>query len=241
MRRVFTGASLLAAVLAVLCIFPQTSLDIFQESLFQHYRLVQQDPFLDIPKPRIVWVDPASLVRHEYTSRPHLESLLQYLQSLPPSSMVPIPVVTVSSPRVILDGHHRVAASRILGLKRIPVWEVDDADELGNWDTTLVRCYSRANGLRMPLSEVTGRARGGSIDWGIKGTRHVVFLQSSSSQQTGSMSNPRHIELALERVTPRIEWRLWLRGGPLQDTESHSRQEDSIGTWLPSDTVVAAA
>ncbi|KAH6572621.1 hypothetical protein BASA61_006768 [Batrachochytrium salamandrivorans] len=123
----------------------------------------------------------------------------------PPNAPVPIPVVTASYPRVILDGHHRVAASRILGLKWIPVWEIDDLDEIGNWGKTLVRCYSQTNGRRMALHEVTRRAREGNIDWGVKGTRHVAYLPSSQPQTSGDM----HFEVVLERVTPRVEWGLW--------------------------------
>ncbi|OAJ37572.1 hypothetical protein BDEG_21579 [Batrachochytrium dendrobatidis JEL423] len=164
------------------------------------------DPFLDIPTPRIKWVDPIRLVRHEHTSRAHLESLLAYLQTIPPNSPIPVPVVTASHPQVILDGHHRVSASRILGLKLIPVWEVDDLDEIDNWDKTLVRCYAQSNGLRMALHEVTRRAREGNIDWGIKGTRHVAHFPLSRPQASGEM----FIEVALERVTPRVNWGSWI-------------------------------
>ena len=148
-------------------------------------------------------MDPSTLIRHEYTSRPHLESLLRHLNSLSHDALVPIPVVTKSSPHVILDGHHRVAASRVFGIPLIPVWVVDDADEQSNWEETLVRCYSRQDHRRMPLQEVVESARTGRIDWGIKGTKHVAKLAVESGMQ---------MEIELERVTPRVLWGVWKSG-----------------------------
>jgi hypothetical protein len=150
------------------------TLDIFSASLFMHYRH-EIPPFFELPQQQIKWVDPKLLLRHEDTLRPHLEALLSHLYALKNDSEVPIPVISTSSPFVILDGHHRVAASRILNLKKIPVWQINEFEEEIDWDESFVKCYSRSNGSRIAMKNLIQSARNGRIDWGIKGTRHVYF------------------------------------------------------------------
>ncbi|KAJ3158089.1 hypothetical protein HK101_001398 [Irineochytrium annulatum] len=160
-----------------------------------------EDPFFDFPIPEIRWIDPTTLVPHEHTSAPHLQNLLHHLHTLSPDSPLPIPVCTSSEPRIILDGHHRVAASLSLGLTRIPVWVVDDAEEDRDWDGALIKVYAARDGSRMRLREVVEGARAGRVDWGIKGTRHVAVVSSDGK------------EVTLERVTPRVLWGVWAAGG----------------------------
>lgn len=181
--------------LVVLSLQFGTTLDIFTNSLFQYYRPML-DPFFELPVQIIKWIDPRILIRHEYTSRPHLESLLAHLVHLDNESLVPIPVVSTSSPFVILDGHHRVAASRILNIQKIPVWMVNEFDEELDWNNSFVRCYSRTTGQRMALKTLIQGAREGRIEWGIKGTKHVAVVN--------------HVELELERVTPSVRWGDWV-------------------------------
>lgn len=150
------------------------------------------------------------LVRHEYTSRPHLESLLSHLQSIDPDTPIPLPVVTTSFPPVILDGHHRVAASRIFGLKKIPVWQVDESEEVQDWEHTFIRCYSRNDGARMSLKSIIDGARAGRIDWGIKGTRHVAVLELTEGVDGMPTTDTTLLELELDRITPTIKWKLWM-------------------------------
>ncbi|KAJ3118605.1 hypothetical protein HDU96_000066 [Phlyctochytrium bullatum] len=159
------------------------------------------DPFFEFPTPKIRWIDPRTLVPHENTSQSHLLALINHLYTLNPSAPLPIPVCTESEPRIILDGHHRVAASIALGLSRIPVWVVDDEEEKRDWDNALIKVYARSDGERMRLEEVVTGARRGRVEWGIKGTRHVAVVSSDGK------------EVTLERVTPRIEWGIWASGG----------------------------
>ncbi|KAJ3075559.1 hypothetical protein HK102_005576 [Quaeritorhiza haematococci] len=187
-----------------------------------------QDPFFRFPTPRISWLPPESLVPHEHTSQPHLEALLSHLAVLPTTSLLPIPVVTASSPRVILDGHHRVAASKALGIRRIPVWEVDVEDEGGIWwaseggegenggrdigmeaeeRRTSLRCYSRQDGRRIRIADVVKGARKGRVDWGIKGTKHVAVVTTDGR------------EVPLVKVTPRIMWGVWRSAGKTNATD----------------------
>ncbi|KAI8906344.1 hypothetical protein EDD86DRAFT_248625 [Gorgonomyces haynaldii] len=144
------------------------------------YRIT--DPFIELPPQPVKWVDPRILIRHEHTSRPHLESLLTHLQTLEPEAMVPLPVITTSTP------------------PRIPVWQVNEFEEELDWDNSFIRCYSRQDGKRMRILDMVTSAREGRIEYGIKGTRHVAVIHNKDSET----------ELELERVTPRIPWKEWM-------------------------------
>lgn len=110
--------------------------------------------------------------------------------------------------------YHRVAACMSLGMKRIPVWEVDVGDYSDGESSvpapmtifdrlyledkkTFIRCYSRLDGIRIPVADVARNARNpGSQLFGIKGTRHVAVIGDNE-------------EVTLEQVTPRIEWSMF--------------------------------
>ncbi|KAJ3163628.1 hypothetical protein HDU86_000211 [Geranomyces michiganensis] len=161
---------------------------------------------------------PASLVPHESTNPAHLALLTRYLATIPPDTPVPLAAVTKSFPHVILDGHHRVAAARALGLKKIPVWVVDDEKEdniSGNSSDISstsskalqqlpprnpeVRCFDARSGERILLKTVAGMARAGGEGFGVKGTRHVVLGPGGEMR-------------LLEEVTPRLPWADWTCG-----------------------------
>lgn len=149
------------------------------------------------------------MVPHEHTSAPHLQNLIEHLQTLPFSELVPIPVITLAAPRVILDGHHRVAASIFLDIDFIPCWTVDDEDEERNWEHSRIRVYNRTDGSRMRLKQVITSAREGRIDFGIKGTRHVAVVGMEKSERQ------------LDKVTPRVKWGQWISGGKDYSKHSH--------------------
>jgi hypothetical protein len=199
--------NILKPLTVVIIFLSQCSLDIYPESLLIHYRHLITDPFLEIPKQNIEWKNPKLLLRHEYTSRPHLESLISHLSTIDMATAVPLPVITSTAPHVILDGHHRVAASRILGLKKIPVWVIDESEEIRDYNSSFVRCYSRTDGTRMALKDLIYGARKGRIEWGIKGTRHVAIIGKKDK-----------MEVELERVTPRLSWKEWQMGEPIENT-----------------------
>lgn len=102
-----------------------------------------------------------------------------------------------------------------MGMKRIPVWEVDVGDyspkdsKVTNTapDTvfdrlyledklTFIRCYDRTDGTRIPVADVARRARTGLPLFEIKGTRHVAVIGDGE-------------EVTLEEVTPRVEWNMF--------------------------------
>lgn len=180
-----------------------------QRDNFSSYSIY--DPFYQLPVPRIRFVAPSSLVPHEHVSLSHLDKLMDYLDTLSPVIRLPIPVVTQTIPRVILDGHHRVASSLRLNLSLIPVWEVDDSDEFKNWKTTFVRVYSRKGRIR--LKDVVRGARNGVVEFGIKGTKHVAVVGQDGREEP------------LERVTPRVPWGLW-RLGNVKDIRDIATEEN---------------
>ena len=187
-----------------------------------------KDPFFQFPSPKIRWVDPERLVPHEHYSKPHLENLLRHLKFLATNVLLPVPVVTSSQPSVILDGHHRVAASIEMGIMRIPVWEVDvgilnfnqgdDDPPSGKVYTlreyldleeerTSIRCYARADNTQIKIADVVNSARKNGIGFGIKGTRHVAIVGDDG------------LEVKLEKVTPRVHWGVWKSSGRLNVSE----------------------
>ncbi|KAI8824327.1 uncharacterized protein EV422DRAFT_519755 [Fimicolochytrium jonesii] len=135
-------------LLGVLCFLlgVPTAFDIDMKQSVGNAEYVVKDPFHPFPQPQIAYVDPTTLIPHELVSEPHLARLLTHLETVDAATPVPIPVITRSQPHVILDGHHRVAASKRLGLKLIPAWVVDDEDEERDWERTFVRCYDAGVG-----------------------------------------------------------------------------------------------
>ncbi|KAJ3168529.1 hypothetical protein HDU88_001419 [Geranomyces variabilis] len=181
---------------------------------------------------------PASLVPHESTNSAHLALLTRYLATLPPETPVPLAAVTKSFPHVILDGHHRVAAARALGLLMIPVWVVDDEAEDNTSSGTSsgkalqplqprqdisaeVRCFDAHSGERILLKTVAGLARAGGEGFGVKGTRHVVL-------------GPRGEMRLLEEVTPRLPWADWTRGVNVTALATAVRPLNSEGEPTPA-------
>ena len=138
-----------------------------------------------------------------------MQNLIDHLQTLPLTELVPIPVITLTTPRVILDGHHRVAASIFLEIDYIPCWTVDDQDEELNWEDSRIRVYNRTDGSRMRMKDIITSAREGKIDFGIKGTRHVAVLGVEKIQRQ------------LDKVTPRVKWGQWVSGGKDYIYNSH--------------------
>ncbi|KAG5456658.1 MAG: hypothetical protein BJ554DRAFT_3542, partial [Olpidium bornovanus] len=142
--------------------------------------------------PRIAFVNPATLLPHEDADPERVRRLADHLRDVPPSTQIPLPVTTSTFPRVILDGHHRVAACVALGIALVPVWEVDERHEDADWENCHVRVYRRDDGSRCRLVDVVGAARRGKVDWGVKGPRHVAVTWLKGKK-----------ELDLETVAPR--------------------------------------
>ncbi len=189
--------------------------------------------------PNIMWLDPNKLVAHEYTSKEHLDKLIQYLTTASNETLVPIPVVTSSKPRVILDGHHRVAASKYFSLERIPVWVIDIGDE----DVAEVLSANRpvlVNEMNfsmddpdsvkrkrpdhtLPLLEKLERERRITFVkcYAREDGRQIPIADVAQAARTGNIGygvkGTKHMadlgegrEVVLEDVVPRLEWGFWL-------------------------------
>lgn len=102
---------------------------------------------------------------HEEVVASDLEHLVASLRS---SRIVREPILVAGGTWVILNGHHRVAALRLLGAVRAPAWVVDYADPgiaLDRWD----------DGPALTKDDVIARARSGR-PFPPKTTRHRVLL-----------------------------------------------------------------
>ncbi|KAJ3222231.1 hypothetical protein HK099_002544 [Clydaea vesicula] len=207
---------------------------------------VVKDPFFHFPTPQIRWVDPESLIPHEYTSKLGLNNLLKHLKTLSTTSPLPMPVVTSSNPPVILDGHHRVAASIAMGITRVPVWIVDIGDddppsekkksledELRiEEERTSIRCYATKDNSRIKMSDIAKSARAGTVGFGIKGRkiRLKKFTNFFSTLGTRHVAVVAHngLEVKLEKVTPRIMWGVWASSGRLNATDVIVHQKSQL-------------
>jgi L-serine kinase (ADP) len=78
-------------------------------------------------------VDIYSLKRHEEIS---YERLFEVLERIKKDGFVRNPVVADYKTRVVLDGHHRLCALKMMGLSKCPVFFVD-------YFSCLVRLYPR--------------------------------------------------------------------------------------------------
>jgi L-serine kinase (ADP) len=83
------------------------------------------------PEFRLVPVN--SLRPHERVEAEDVERLARELRA---GGLVREPIWVSNGEGVILNGHHRYAALKKLGVRKVPVWAVDYADpamELGRW------------------------------------------------------------------------------------------------------------
>lgn len=112
------------------------------------------------PEFRLVPV--ASLHPHEMVDEKDVEQLTQTLGA---SGLLEEPIWVSDQDGVILNGHHRFAALKRLGARRIPAWVIDYSDpamKLGRWSP----------GPPLEKPEVLRRGRAGSL-FPPKTSRHV--------------------------------------------------------------------
>jgi ParB-like chromosome segregation protein Spo0J len=117
----------------------------------------------------IVYIDPGELLPHEDVDPAAVQRVLADMKS---SGVFATPLLVDRSTKVVLDGHHRLWASRELGCKRIPCYCVDyledDSIELESWrpDVKLSKQMVIETGL-------AGRT------FPLKTTRHIYQLPDS--------------------------------------------------------------
>ncbi len=115
---------------------------------------------MSVPRFALVPID--RLLDHEEVDPAEVDRLVEAIRS---TGEVTDPVWVAARDHVVLNGHHRVAALRRLGARRVPAWLFDYADE-----TMALRRW----GPGPPLSkaEVVRRARAGER-FAPKTSRHV--------------------------------------------------------------------
>jgi L-serine kinase (ADP) len=112
------------------------------------------------PEFRLVPV--ASLLPHERVDESDVDRLAAQIRV---QGIVREPIWVAEADGVILNGHHRYAALRRLGVRQVPAWVVDYSDpamELGRWNS----------GPPLQKTDVIQHARSGSL-FPPKTTRHV--------------------------------------------------------------------
>ncbi len=112
--------------------------------------------------PEFRLVAPGSLHPHERVEEGDVRLLVHQIRT---QGMVMEPIWVAAGDGVILNGHHRYAALRELGVRRVPVWEVDYFDpamEVRRWNA----------GPPVDKKDVVRRARAGSL-FPPKTTRHI--------------------------------------------------------------------
>ena len=104
------------------------------------------------PSLRFVIVELDRLHGHEQI-RPAL--LVELTERIRADGVLKRPILVADRDFVILDGHHRAEALRVLGCRRIPVYVVDyDSDlvAVGTWRDAVVSVVSKADVIRRGLA-----------------------------------------------------------------------------------------
>lgn len=117
---------------------------------------------------RFELVDIEKLRGHEQLRPDLLESLMTEIRA---DGVLLKPILVAETHYVILDGHHRWAALKALGCRRVPAFLVDYFSEnvdLGLWPTAKIPSVTK--------EEVVARGRGGQ-PFTPKTTRHRVTFQ----------------------------------------------------------------
>lgn len=106
-----------------------------------------------------------TLLEHETVEPQRVDEVLHEIRS---TGVVVHPILVARESHVILNGHHRFAALRVLGARRIPVYLVDYDDgavQLDRWNS----------GPPISKSEVIAAARAGRR-YPPKTTRHTLTV-----------------------------------------------------------------
>ena len=114
---------------------------------------------------KVKLVDISKLKSHERVNKNHLKRIIREFQT---SRVIRNPVVIDRKTFVVLDGHHRVAALKILGCQKIPVMFV-------NYQSNKVRVYlRRKNLLQEIIKEIVIKRAFSGFCFPIKTTRHYI-------------------------------------------------------------------
>jgi ParB-like chromosome segregation protein Spo0J len=114
---------------------------------------------------RIILIEINKLKPHEAVNSQHLRKLVSEIKK---EGKLKNPVVVDKKSLVVLDGHHRLEALKILGCRKIPVFLV-------NYKSKEIRVYLRRKELLMKLIKeaVISRGKNGKL-FPYKTTRHLL-------------------------------------------------------------------
>ncbi len=117
---------------------------------------------------RFELVEVGRLKSHEEVRSELLESLVAEIKK---DGFLRKPVLVEDKHYVILDGHHRYEALKLLGCKRIPVYLVDYVD-----DSIYLTTWPDAKYKNVTKDEVLNMARSGKL-YPPKTTKHIVNME----------------------------------------------------------------
>ncbi len=113
-------------------------------------------------------VDPSRLRKHEKTNMGRVVLMLVLLMK---EGVFTQPLLVDAASMTILDGHHRYAAARILGLKQIPCWCVDYFNDAS------VVLAARRSAVEVSKEDVVRRGMSRDL-YPYKTTRHIYEVPS---------------------------------------------------------------
>lgn len=108
----------------------------------------------------IEFVDPAIILCNEEHNAAHAEELATAMRD---SGLWRVPILLEKESLAVMDGHHRLAAARSLGLNRVPVLRLD---------YRYVEVVASRDGFTVTPDEIVTRARLGKL-YPEKTTRHT--------------------------------------------------------------------
>lgn len=131
-------------------------------------------------RPPVELIPTRLLLAHEETVPARVEELVRVLRR---DGLVRLAIVADAKTRVVLDGHHRLAALKVLGCKRVPVLLVD-------YHRGDIRVATWRQGERPPSKdEVLRQAEQGKL-YPPKSTRH--FFPWKFQEQAVALSDLQH-------------------------------------------------
>ena len=119
-------------------------------------------------EPRFELVDIGQLKSHEETRMELLTSLVAEIKK---DGFLRKPVLVEDKHYVILDGHHRYEALKLIGCRKIPVYLVDYLDE-----AVYLTTWPEAKHTNLTKDDVLNMAKSGRL-YPPKTTRHIVRIK----------------------------------------------------------------
>ncbi|MFA5076591.1 MAG: ParB N-terminal domain-containing protein [Patescibacteria group bacterium] len=116
-------------------------------------------------KPKVIYLPIKKLKPHERISTRRVQQLIKYING---RGLFTTPIIVEKNSKTILDGHHRVAALRLLGCSLVPAIMVD-------YRSQYIKVYLRHNHLPMELlKDLVIKTASNGVILPHKTTRHLL-------------------------------------------------------------------